>query len=48
MALEGLKKGTFINLPGTERFYIALTISAILILTLYVIFRIGERNGQKQ
>ncbi len=48
MALEGLRKGTFISLSGLDRFYIAIVISAILIVSLYVIFRIGERNGQRQ
>ncbi len=48
MALEGLRKGTFINLSGLDRFYIAIAISAVLIISLYVIFRIGERNGQRQ
>ena len=48
MALEGLRKGTFISLSGLDRFYIAIVISAVLIASLYVIFRIGERNGQRQ
>lgn len=48
MALEGLRKGTFISLSGLDRFYIAIAISGILIASLYVIFRIGEKNGQRQ
>ncbi len=48
MALEGLRKGTFISLSGLDRFYIAIAISGILIVSLYVIFRIGEKNGQRQ
>ncbi|EQD61960.1 permease, partial [mine drainage metagenome] len=44
MALKGIDKSKFIILASIYQFYIAISISIILIVSLYVIFRIGEKK----